>query len=337
MPLANPPGLRRYERLLRSTTEVTGGMRFGPGISSLRAPEGTLLSWSPLVGLGIEQQFRLGEAGSPGIIPVTSQEILSLEDKDISRDFIAQLNGENHEVAALAIAKDTGQPFSYEPIGADDLMRQRDLAVVALRLAGFLQFHDPELLGAYVYDGGMRHRRATILRQTVLLELRHEPGQRIGPADSARTGPFWQLLSEYDKVARHPDIDAVLVMFRRACDSRFLPATARAGLMFSALESMLGRFRPFKEKIQLETLVTRLVGGASPAAVWFAEDGRKFRNSVAHGHWESGDQRPFEYMPPIVQAVVPEFVRCWLEQEDRTLDRPGRAFIHQVTQQAAGG
>ena len=325
------------ERLLRSTTEETFG--FIEGVSSLEAPRGTLLSWSPLVGLGIENEFQLGQDGAPFVRSFDGREILSLEDKDIRRDFIAQLHTSAQPVAVLAIAKKAGGEVSYRRDGPGDLLRQRDLAVVSLRLSGFTNFHDPELLGSFVYEGKMRYRRATILRQTILEELRREPEQRIGPSDSVHTGPFWHLLAEYDRVARHPDVDGVLVMFRRACDRRFLPVNARAGLMFSVLEAMLGRSRPVNEKIQLDTLVTRLAGADSPATIWFADNGRSFRNAVAHGHWdfESGDQQPLELMATILRAVLPAFVRCWVELRDRTVDRPGRAFIKRVTQHAAGG
>jgi hypothetical protein len=340
IPTVQPPGKRSYERLLRASTEETFGVSFGSNATaSLAAEEGMLLSWSPLVGLGIEKEFPLGEQGSPLVLGLTGPEVLTLEDKDLRRDFLAQLTVVQNSVATLAIAAPVETAFSQGNRSPRELLRQRDLSVVALRLAGFQQFHDPELLGTFVFEGTMRYRRGTVLRQTILQQLRVTPEQHISPPDRARTGPLWAMLSQYDREVRHPDVDNVLVLIRRAFYHGFLPPAARAGLMFSALESMLGRSRPFKEKVQIHNLISYIAGADTQHALWFAQHGREFRNSIAHGQWDpdSDDPQPLAHMASILQALVPAYVRFWLEFGAGSPDRPGRAFIQQVTSRVTDG
>jgi hypothetical protein len=115
--------------------------------------------------------------------------------------------------------------------------------------------------------------------------MRNEAKQRFEKDDTERVASLLASLYDYESVARHHQIDHVLTLFRRGFDRRFLPPVARAGLLIAALEGMLGRFRPRKDRVQLEDLVVALVGEDVLPAKWFAEHGRRFRKSVAHGHW----------------------------------------------------
>jgi hypothetical protein len=203
------------------------------------------------------------------------------------------------------------------------LLRTRDLAVVALRLAGFQGFTDPELLGSYVYDGNMRTIDTTVLASMVLRGMGADPKESFGESDVARFSPDWSLVDEYDATARHDEIDHVLTLFRRAHDDRFLPPDARAGLLLSALEAMLGRFRPSADKVQLEELV-RVSAGGDPAAAWFQQHGRKFRNAVAHGYWDR-DPAPLVAMQALLRPLVRAYLQTWLAADDHQR-RPGRVF-----------
>ncbi len=319
------------QRLARARPEIVGSP-----FSPMSAPEGMMISWSPLVHLGTNDTFALDQRRADGdfppmIMPLSGSEIVCLEGKDIARDFIAQLHLHWQPVAGLATGIKAHESVDREAATCR-LLRERDLATVALRLAGFTAFHDPELLGSYVYDGLIRYRLPTVFRQTLLLMLRNEPKERIGTADVARITTAWSLLASYDATARHLAIDRVLTMFRRVFDRRFLPVVARAGLLFSTLEAMLGRFRSPKEPVQLEDLVAKLTGADSPAAMWFIREGRRFRNRVAHGAWIPNQEgsEPLEHLTEVLRATVPIFVRIWGSLNDRTNKTPSRALIDQV-------
>jgi hypothetical protein len=255
----------------------------------MEAQEGTRLSWSPLVGLACEGSIDFSEGAGVFLVSATPATVLTLEDKDVRRELGNLLMSETG-VACLGVLRERSDDAEAQ---VEELLRARDLAVVALRLAGFQAFTDPELLGSYVYDGSMRTIDTTVLAPMVLRGMGAEPEETFGEEDVARLAPDWSLVSEYDGAARHDEVDHVLTLFRRAHDDRFLPPDARAGLLLSALEAMLGRFRPHDDPVQLEELVRASAGG-DPAAAWFAEHGRTFRNAVAHGEDEpaSRTQQP---------------------------------------------
>jgi hypothetical protein len=166
-------------------------------------------------------------------------------------------------------------------------VRRRELAVAVLRLAGFADFIDPTLLGWFIYQGSMRIRIPTVFRQTIVRTMVDAPGQMLTQADEARMGDITALISTYDSERRDPEVDRLLGQFLRGHGSQFLPRQASAGLMFGVLEGILGRFRPKKERIQLEDLVA-VAAVASETVDWFMTMGRDFRNAVAHGRWDPG-------------------------------------------------
>jgi hypothetical protein len=239
LPRAASPGLGPWDRLGRAKPSMVAVVASQTG---MQAPEGKTLSWSPLIGLGAESPIAFGQQDAPLLMPLTGPEVLSMEDRDVRRDFVAllQMPGDQPVASVLAVAAQSPEPDNQDAT-IQKLLRTRDLAVVALRLSGLTTFHDPELLGSYVYEGYIRYRRPTVLRQTLLEMLRREPEGRARPEDGAQIAQAWRLLATYDATARHPTIDQVLVIFRRVFDARFLPVGTRAGLMFSALEAMLAQ------------------------------------------------------------------------------------------------
>ena len=239
--------------------------------------------------------------------------------------------------------RSSSTPLRVLLVDREDLLRQllrkRDLAVMALRLSRFNAFHDPELLGLYIYEGRLRYRHPTVFRQTLLTMLRVEPDDIIRNEDMNQILSTWQMLVAYDATARHPEIDNVLTMFRRIFDSRFIPIEARMGLMLSNTEAMLGRFRRKDDPIQLEQLVANLIGEKSEAAIWFNEHGRQFRHSVAHGHWDLNREGliPRDHLVEILQAIIPAFISSWVDLDNRAGQRPSNVLIGRISKAAKTG
>jgi hypothetical protein len=324
LPLADPPALRPPERLLHQRTSVAAVMSG----QRMEAPEGVVMNWVPLIGLAGDDEFKLDGGPLLLFMPMSGPELVSMEERDIRRDFAAQLYvpGVIRPIACFAAGEKAADPDTAQAL-FPVLERRRDLAVAALRVAGFDDFHDPELLGTYIFHGFLRYRRPTILRQTLLQMVRQEPAQRITAADAPRVSGPWRLLTRYDAAGRHEEIESVLRLFRRAFDRRFLPVTARASLMLATLESMLGRFRAWKDPVQLDDFVTLLMGAGSDAAAWFAAEGRQFRNSVAHGTWRADGADPaLANLLDILRAVIVRYVEVWLDRP-ATENGPAAAFV----------
>lgn len=295
------------------------------------APENTILSWAPLIGLGGAETFAFDGKNAPIVMPLTGPELLSMEDKDIRRDFAAQLLGESHPIAVLTTTVVKSEQSDLTQ-AIDQVLRARDLGVLSLRLAGFGGFHDPELIGQYIYDERIRLRHPTILRQTLLQQMRTEPDEQILPQDISRIIPFWRLLSNYDATCRDADIDCVLLMFRRAFSARFMSGAGRSILLFSALEAMLGRFRRKRDPVQLEDLVLKLTGPNSPEGRWFAKSGRRFRNTVLHEGFSAGPatERAMNHVCNVLRAVIPAYLRTWMDLSDRTGKNPGYELVRSL-------
>lgn len=325
LPLAGPPGLRKPERMvrLRSPIVTTRSSDVDMGYK-----DGTV-SWSPLIGLeATVEGILLGGEDGVAIMFLSGAEMVSLEERDTRRDFIAPLRVEAKPAAVLMTVARGQKP---EPTSFAPFLRRRDLATVALRLAGFSEFYDPELLGVFVYQDSLRTRFPSVVRQTIEQNMRRPAKEKFTESDLEIVGRLLQLLTVYDKEARHPQVDQVLRLFRHGFDQEFLPEIARASLLLSALEGMLGRFRKPQE---LEHLVSAVVREQFPeAAKWFKERGRKFRNSIAHGLWPTAEQepRPLEQLIAVLRGLIPEFVRVWLKQTDCASYSPLRAFLESIS------
>jgi hypothetical protein len=327
LPVAGPPGLRRPERMLRLRSPVVATVSSG---TDMGCKDGTV-SWSPLIGLEatVEGALRRGDDGVV-IMSLSGEEMVSLEERDTRRDFIAQLRV-MAEPAAVVMTGAHGQKPETTMEGLAPFLRRRDLATVALRLAGFSEFYDPELLGVFVYQDSIRTRFPSVFRQTIEQKMRRSAKEKFAESDVEIVGRLLHLLSEYDNTARHPQVDQVLRLFRHGFDQEFLPEIARGSLLLSAVEGMLGRFRKPKE---LEKLVAVVVRERFPeAAKWFEERGRQFRNSIAHGQWPAAEQdpRPMKQLIEVLRGLLPEFVQVWLKRTDRDSCSPLRAFLENVS------
>jgi hypothetical protein len=323
-------GRQAPRRLQARRPRAAAGFTIGAG-PSIAAEEGKLLSFSPLVGLTCAGSLDFGDGSGVVLTAAPPATILTIEDKDTRRELMNLAMMET-PVAALAVTRDaaTGE--------VDEMLRVRDLTVVALRLAGLGAFVDPELCGSYVYEGVTRTVDSTVFAPAILRGMGADPDESFADDDVKRFWPGWILVSRYEAEARHPEIDAVLTLYRRAHDTRFLPPDGRAGLLVGLVEAMLGRFRRPDDPVQLEDLVRAVGGEAEPAAAdWFASKppgergshARRLRNSIAHGYWD-GDPEPLASIQSLLRPIVRGFVTAWLETDDRTR-RPGTVFIDRVS------
>ncbi|MGA9597328.1 MAG: hypothetical protein WBV06_14300, partial [Acidimicrobiia bacterium] len=307
--------------------------------------EDTLWSWSPLIDLGLDGGVVVDNDLPMTLTSMDAEEIVSMEEKDIRRDFIAKLRLEE-PVAALATSVGRQDAFVDDETVAL-LTRRRDLAVAGLRMCGFSAFIDPELLGWYMYHGLMRSRRETVLRQSVLMAMGTPPPVRVGPGDAGAVLGSWKLVARYDAEARDPAIDRTLDLYRRAHDRRFIPTETRAVLAVICLESLLGEFRPKKSGIQFEDCVGVLDDVPREAVAWCTSEGRQFRNLVAHGSWHpepieqaeiaTTDHPPVAHLLAITGAAVRTLLPIWLESEPRvrTYHGPSKLLVRAVGERLA--
>lgn len=323
-----PVGRARSDRLARRRpSEVY------TATSAMVMPEGRFGCWSPLLGLatrdlGENGVMRIGEAPAPLLMPLSPAELIDLEERDIRRDFMATLGIEGFPMAALMTEPEPAEVLHDPQAVLPRLERLRDLAVVALRLAGFDAFTDPELFGSAVFLGSLRLRRPTVLRQTVAEGMRHEAAQRIGPTDRPAVAGHWQRLRTYAG-RPSPEVEHVLALYRRAFDRAFLGPTQRAILVLAVLEAMLGRFRRRGDPAQLEDLVAALAG-PGPDVQWFAREGRGFRNAVAHGRWEAGDDACVDRLLRLVSAILPALLERWNTAAADITARPSDLLIERA-------
>ena len=172
-------------------------------------------SWSPLIGLQITMEGALSRAPEGvAIMTLSGEEMVALEERDIRRDFIGQLRFEA-QPAAVLLAAIPGERAGVAMQNLTPLLRRRELATVALRLGGFQKFHDPELLGIFVYQDLFRTSCfPSVFRQTIEHNMLRAAEETFTDRDLAEVGTFMQLLLTYDRTAKHPDIDQVLRLFR---------------------------------------------------------------------------------------------------------------------------
>lgn len=303
--------------------------------TNLESPAGHYLMWAPLVGLRGTEPFAFADKPAPVVMALSGHEAMLLEERDIARDFAARARLVEEHVATLAI-------FLPEDDAADEtaalraLERQRDLAVAALRMAGFDTFHDPALAGSVMVRGPMRWRQPSVLRQSMWQMLLNDAEQApLVAADAVRVGPHWRLLREYQASPGHADIERALSLYRRSFDLRFAATQALATMRLGLLEALLGRFRARGDGTPLEQLVTRLLGPHDAAALWFAEDGRALRNDLAHGRADAQSSAgALGALGRIVGAALPRAIRAWLDAGRLDL-RPGHLLIDELS--AVGG
>lgn len=318
-----PRGASPQGRLLPRAAWVSGTVTTG---IDLTPPAGHTVSWSPLVGLTYDGAMLATPLGA-GLTTLSPAEIVSMEEKDIRRDFIAKFQTLDQPVAGLAVLAETGDGVTLDGDLMTQLLRPRDLTVVGLRIAGFDGFTDPELLGWYVYQGSLRHRRETAFRQTVLMGLGRDDQVALDADALVGAQETWALLAAYDGRGGHLDLERLLGQFRRAHDP-FVTEDARLTLLYGVLEGLLGRFRPAKDPVQLEDLVGALTGLDPETAEWFAARGRSLRNEHAHGAWEPSPEERARALPAL-RAVCAASLRETLAAWDGSSE-PGRAVVERL-------
>lgn len=309
---------------------------------SLSAPEGYLVSWSPLVGLLYDEDPCPTAIGAL-LTRFSVQEIVSMEEKDIRRDFIKNLAisdelGTRQPVAGLAVLLSTGA--GRPGLGPDrrhrrptlddaSLMgfgRPRDLAVLGLRIAGVDGFLDPELLGWYVYDGRLRYRKETVYRQTALMVLNTDDQHMLTQQQLGKAREVWRLLADYCAHPMDPRIEMIFDQFRRAHDPYLMPE-ARALLLFVVLEALLGPFRSKRDAVQLEDLVSGLANLDGAACSWMTSDGWAARNAVAHGARTIVKEGPeLAYLRSICSSALQEMLFLRTTTGESLVDHLKRRF-----------
>lgn len=296
----------------------------------LASRDGHWALWAPLAGLHCTEPLSLDGTADQLLLPLTGAEVLSLEERDVARDFPAQLMGVGEHLAALCLQlAETEAPTPDTAF--EQLSDRRDLAVTALRLAGFHDFVDPELAGPVLMRGPVRLRRPSVLRAAVwqrfVDESRAVPIGRT--ADAARLGTHMQRLLALAR-RPHADLSRAASLYRKGFDRRFTDATTAAMLHFAALECLLGRFGRPGQPDGLEALVVALLGPHSPAALWFAAHGRRTRNALAHGR--ADDAWPCELpgaLAAVLGAALPRAVDLWLDDTASSL-RPGPRLVRSL-------
>ena len=59
--------------------------------------------------------------------------------------------------------------------------------------------------------------------------------------------------------------------------------------------------------------------------MWYAENGRQFRNDIAHGKLDPHDaDKAFMHVTTMRETLVADFVQVWTERPQGADKRPGR-------------
>ncbi len=317
-----PPALRTGSRLTHAEPSSTAAVAVPGGV--MHANDGEYISWSPLIGLG--STSPVGSRRTVFFVDsLDSMELMEIEERDIRRDFLAKLAAPGSLASPHAVLGLPGTG-SHE---LGELEHRRTDAVAALRLAGFWRFVDPSLLGWYIYEGSTRIRIPTVLRQSVLGGLAHEPTEFIGEADQGRVEEMASLLQTYREEYRDPGVDDVLGELLRAHPNPYLPGEASAALLLGIVEDVLGRFRPKSDPVQLEDLAAAV--SSDEAAAWFQANGRSFRNAVAHGRWKGTHEvHQVDDENRLLVAVAVGAMRQMLQfivDQPEALPNPAGAFV----------
>ncbi len=311
--------LRSDNRLTHVKPSSVAGVMTPGGV--MHAQEGQHISWSPLVGLGSNGLVG-SRSGMFFVDSLDTSELMEIEERDIRRDFLGKLRVETSAHAVIGLPGTARHDLRQ-------LEERRTDAVAALRLAGFWRFVDPSLLGWYIFEETIRIRIPTVLRQSVLGGMSHEPTEIIGESDQVRLDEMASLVERYRRDCRTPDVDGLLGELLRAHPNDFLAGEASASLLLGVIEETLGRFRPKKDPVQLEDLVDSV--SSTEAAAWFRSDGRRFRNAVAHGRWKGSWQvrevdEENRFLVSIAVSAVRELLRFLVGQSEPS-PNPTAAFV----------
>jgi hypothetical protein len=339
VPGGGNPGFGMPSRPIRRASEYRLGRRTPSDVlsitSPMASPKGRSCCWSPLIGLSTadledENGMVLGRPPVCVLMPLSPDELIGLEERDVRRDF---MRGFVHQGKPMSIlmtvpdGPDPGNAFAH----AAHMRRMRDLGVVSLRLAGFDRFHDPELFGPTLFEGSRRLRWPMVMRQTIAEKIRHQATQQVTAADYPRLAGLVGELQTYESGGRSPAIEYALGLFRRSFDRDFLAVEQRAVILVGLFESMLGRFRPFGNPVQLEDLLESLLGHDEDV-MWFRAEGRRLRNRVAHGELAGNEPpAPFETLSRLCSRVLAELISTWNRTAGEDRVRPSAVLIRKAT------
>lgn len=328
-PLPRDDGAAAAERIAPVPLRQPIASRIAP--HGLRGPGDALVAVLPLVGLDCEVDARFSLGGGIVLKGLPASAVVALEDKDIARDFLSQLHLGDLRLASLQLGLAV-PAWDAQQAAMQQLRRPRALAVAALRLAGFDAFIDPSLAGLHALQGLQLLRHPSVLRQTVLMRLRHAPEQAFDETGAARVRPLLDLLLRYEEAGRHADAERWLQALRRLHQRDFLPPEIRLGLGYALLEGLLGRFRDPADPQGPEQLARRLSGAAASAA-WLTAEGRALRNALAHGRRLVDEEAvaALAQLQPLLHAALPLALQAWL---DSPASRPARCLRRQLADTA---
>ena len=242
--------------------------------------EGVNLLWSPLLGLQCDvEAAKIGRDEPDALMPLTISELSELEDSEVRRDHFARVEAG----VRLGQFPDEGRSVLMTMIGpeetpADDVIaayahKGVAASVIALRACGFTKFVDPALLGNFVYNGPIRLRQPTVVRQTMLIRYFDDYDR---PDEDALQEASRLHDAVLDACERHPRLDALLELFRQAFLHPALDDQVRARVAFAFIESTMGRFRGG----EVETLARAVSDDGT--GKWVARHARKLRNRLSH-------------------------------------------------------
>jgi hypothetical protein len=295
----------------------------GLAATNLSSPEGSWLLWAPIAGLHCKEPMTLDGSDARLLLPLTGAEVLELEERDIRRDFASRLNRLGEHLAALCLRLDRTQA------GDDNealqlLEKERDLAVAALRLAGYHAFCDPAHAGPVIMSGLVRLRRPAVLRQSVWQMMINESAavQVQHDKDEPRVVPQLKRLIAYAEAGLQSDHERTLSLYLRGFDRRFMPEHTQPPCI--SLPLAVARSFSAPAIVGDWVLVAALLMGRQARTVvcrtWP-------QCSKRHCPWPGNGDLSHRYsdaLAAILEAAVPRAIDLWLSQPGST-DRPGRA------------
>ncbi len=309
------------------------------GTVNMGTPEGVEVAWWPIIGLTPDaSNDEIAAANCGYLSALYGREIHSLEDKDIARDFVSKLTMIEEPLGTML---STSRPLQDGESPANPSEEHhvmiRDLIVIALRCSGFNTFHDPELLGSFVYRKSFRFRRPTVFRQTIYNECRMPTlrRDRLSLEHCRNVDETLQGLLGYLGQGSDHRVDRVLRSYRKSFDWRFTSPLIQQSLQFACLEAMLGGFGRYGSDDALENVVTRAVGENVACVPWFEESGRKVRNEIAHGTLQDDheSETSLAMMAELLANLVPRFVDRWVQTAGQDTEAtPRSAFLSQFVE-----
>lgn len=302
--LSAEPGRAGWARLERDAPTSTVAVITVGG--TLHTPDATHAAWCPLIGLRSDDTVAVASDAAVG--PLEGADLMELEERDIRRDFMAQIAADPTGMPRQGLLMLPGEG----PPDLADLRRRRRDAVLALRIAGFGGFVDPALLGWFVFEGSIRTRIPSVLRQSVIRQAAHDAPETVTTSDGERLVEQSATIQLARQRCPDPEVEALLDSFLVAHPTSFFPGEASAALLLAGIETVFGRFRPRSAPVQLEHLVDAVA--APDDAEWFRSNGRAFRNDLAHGRWVASTEpgavdEPLVHLLAIDRAILSALLR----------------------------